>query len=210
MSDPAAAPEALPLRGARRVLRSAVLGAASLALAVGAHVAGGGTAPGAGLLLLTAVLVGLVALTATARRVRLTWLAPLLGLEQALLHALFQAAGSTGVVCTAATSAGHVGHHADAALACIPAGGSATMAMPDWPMLLAHLLATLATAWVLVRGESALWSLAERVVRAASARPRVLRLPRAVVEVRAARPRPHRRPRGTAAPRGPPRTVVVC
>lgn len=210
MSDPAAAPEAPPLRGARRVLRSAVLGSASLALAVGAHVAGGGAAPGAGLLLLTAALVGLVALTATARRVRLTWLAPLLGLEQALLHALFQALGSTAVLCTAATSAGHAGHHADAALACVPAAGSATMTMPDWPMLLAHLLATLATAWLLVRGESALWSLAERVVRAATARPGALRLPRAVVVVRTTRRRPHRRPCGTAAPRGPPLPFFVC
>ena len=189
MSDPAAAPEALPLQGARRVLRSAVLGAATLMLAVGALVAGGGVLPGAGLLLLTAALVGLVALTATARRVRLTWLAPLLGLEQALLHALFQAAGSAGAVCTAATSAGHAGHHADAALTCVPAAGSAAMTMPDGPMLLAHLLATVATAWVLVRGESALWSLAEQVVRAASARPRALRPARAVVVVSAARRR---------------------
>jgi hypothetical protein len=209
VSVPAASPEALPLRGARRVLRSAVLGSASLALAVGAHVAGGGAAPGSGMLLLSAALVGLVALPATARRVRLGWLAPLLGLEQALLHALFQAAGSAVCTAPAATGAGHPGHHADAALACLPAAGSATMTMPDGPMLLAHLLATLATAWVLVRGESALWSLAERVVRAAVARPGVLRAAVAVPVPPAPRRRPHQRAHGAAAPRGPPHLLVV-
>jgi hypothetical protein len=197
-----------PLRGTRRALRAAVLGWASLALAVGAHLVGGGTAPGTGLLLLSAALLGLVAVTATARRVRWAWLAPLLGLEQVLLHVLFQAAAGSSS-CTAAP-VGHPGHHADAVLACAPTVTGATMAMPDWPMLLAHVLATAATAWVLGRGESALWSLAERIVRAVAVRPRSLRRTREAAVVPGPLRPPYRRPRGTAAPRGPPPTLVVC
>ena len=207
-TTPAPDREAAPLRGTSRAVRAAALGTASLGLAVGAHLLGGGTLPGAGLLALTAALLGLVAVTATARRVRARLLLPLLAVEQVLLHVLLEAGSGTGPSCVA-VGAAHAGHHAGNTLLCTPGAADTAMAMPSWPMLVAHLLATAATTWVLLRGEDALWSLTDRVVRAASPTLRPWPVSPAPALLTAPARRPLSRPSRTAAPRGPPPVLAV-
>ncbi|GAA1427152.1 hypothetical protein GCM10009616_03520 [Microlunatus lacustris] len=195
---------AAPLRGRVRVLRAGVLGTSSLGLALADQLAAGGHAPPPALLAVCAGLLGLTAVTATARRVRLPLLLGLLGGQQVLLHLALDA-GAGAATCGGVDP--HVGHAAGAVLRCAP-GDSAAMAMPGWPMLLAHLLAAAATALLLLRGEQALWALADRVVRAATAAPSARR-PRAAV-LRAPRPRTvvAVAPLSPAAPRGPPVLVA--
>jgi len=156
-----------PLTGWSRLLRVAVLGSAGMLLATGAHLMGGGRLPSAGLLLVTTFLVGLLAVTATARRLRLRLLLPLLAAEQTALHLLFVAADS-GAACHPA--AAHGAHLAGTAGGCAPAHPM-TMAAPGWSMWLSHLAAATLTAWVLTRAEAALWALADRVVEVATVEP---------------------------------------
>jgi len=157
-----------PLTGGMRLLRAGVLGTATLLLATGAHLLGGGELPGPGTLAVATFLVGLLAVTVTARRVRLRLLLPLLGVEQGLLHVVLDATTSPT---TCSPAAGHALHAAGAALTCAPGQPMAMSAPAGWSMALAHLLATAVTAWVLTRGEATLWALAERVVGAATAAP---------------------------------------
>lgn len=156
-----------PLTGWSRMLRVAVLGSAGMLLATGAHLMGGGRLPSAGLLLVTTFLVGLVAVTATARRLQLRLLLPLLAAEQTALHLLFAAADS-GAACHPA--AAHGAHLAGTALGCAPVHPM-TMAAPGGAMWLSHLVAAALTAWVLTRAEAALWELADRMVEVATAVP---------------------------------------
>ena len=168
MSTAADGPLPGPLTGAVRLLRAGVLGGATLLLATGAHLLGGGELPGPATLALTTFLVGLLAVTVTARRLRLPVLLPLLGLEQGLLHVVLDATTSAT---TCSPAAGHVVHAAGTALACATGQPMAMTAPAGWSMWLAHLLATAVTAWVLTRGEAALWALAARAVGAATAAP---------------------------------------
>lgn len=195
---------AAPLRGRLRVLRAGVLGATSLGLALGGHLAAGGHAPPPALLAVCAGLLGLTAVTATARRVRLPLLVGLLGVQQVLLHLAFDA-GAGAAACGGVDP--HVGHTAGSVLSCAP-GGTATMAMPGWPMLLAHVLATAATALLLLRGEQALWALADRVVRAATAAPTARRPRASVLQVSRPTAALAVAPLSPAAPRGPPVLVA--
>ncbi|WP_062209562.1 hypothetical protein [Streptomyces sp. NBRC 109706] len=61
--------------------------------------------------------------------------------------------------------AGHLAGHAAGGVGDALLGGLGALA--SWPMLLGHLLAALATGWLLRQGEAALW----QVVRLAGARP---------------------------------------
>lgn len=157
-----------PLTGWSRLLRVGVLGSAAMLLATGAHLLGGGRLPSVGLLVVTTFLVGLVAVTATARRLRLRVLLPLLAAEQSALHLLFVAADS-GTGCPPAVAT-HTGHAAGAVAGCAPVDPM-VMAAPGWSMWLAHLAAAAVTAWLLTRAEAALWALVDRVHRVASAAP---------------------------------------
>lgn len=173
-------PNAAPSRGRVRLLRWAALGGSSMALAAAAHLIGGGRLPGVGVLTLAGALVGLVALTATVRRLRFPVLLGVLGAEQLGLHYLFSVASTLspvgcvmthGVATHQAVSVGGAG-----VLSCALAPGGAAPAMTsgstaDALMLAGHVLATLATAWVLARGEAWLWRLTERVIVAAAAAP---------------------------------------
>ena len=193
---------ASPLRGRVRALRAGVLGTTSLGLALGAHLAAGGHRPSLMLLLVCAGLLAVTAATATAGPVRLRLLLPLLGVQQVLLHLVFDA-GARAAGCGAVDP--HLGHAAGPLLSCSP---SAAGTAAGGSMVLAHVLATLATSWLLVRGERALWALADRVIRAAAARPTTRRrtavplVPATsrVVVVRRLSP---------AAPRGPPVAVLL-
>ena len=96
----------------------------------------------------------------------------------------------------------------------MPAGGMSTGATPteamgSWPMLAAHVIATLLTAVVMARGEAALWALADRIV------PRSLPslVPLAVEARPAGAPAAGFGPvvvwwAGGSSPRGPPVRVV--
>jgi hypothetical protein len=154
------------LRPHWRAVRVAVLGAASLVLATGAHIIGGGTLPSLGVLALTALVLGLVAVPLTGRRCRTGVLVAVLGVQQSLLHLVFTAVAEqrgcepSDLVATA--------HQLGAACAMnMSMDMPMTAAGASWPMILAHAAATAATAWLLARGEAWLWRTAEQVVRVA-------------------------------------------
>jgi hypothetical protein len=146
-----------PVAGRLRLLRVGVLGLSAYGLAVGAHVGAGGAAPGWPVSVMLATLLGVLGVGFTARRRRLWSLLGALVVAQSVLHGLFSLLDTPAAGCSMVAT----GHHATTAV-CGPAGGAA-MAVPSLPMLLAHLAATAATAWLLARGEAWLW----RVVRAA-------------------------------------------
>ena len=154
------------LRPHWRAVRVAVLGAASLVLATSAHIIGGGTLPSLGVLALTALVLGLVAVPLTGRRCRTGVLVAVLGVQQSLLHLVFTAVAEqrgcepSDLVATA--------HQLGAACAMnMSMDMPMTAAEASWPMILAHAAATAATAWLLARGEAWLWRTAEQVVRVA-------------------------------------------
>src|SRR4051794_24859332 len=151
----ARATKAGPLDGRLRVLRVVALGGASMLLAAGAHLAAGGRLPSPGILVVTTFLVGLTAVTLTARRCRFGLLAIGLGVEQLILHEVF--AASSMAWAPALHAAG--GHDATGHMVVtdVPAG------MATSPLMAAgHLVATLATVWLLAHGEDWLWGLGER------------------------------------------------
>ena len=154
------------LRPHWRAVRVGVLGAASLVLATSAHIIGGGTLPSLGVLALTALVLGLVAVPLTGRRCRTGILVAVLAVQQSLLHLVFTAVAEqrgcepSDLVATA--------HQLGAACGMdMPMGMPMTAAGASWPMILAHAAATAATAWLLARGEAWLWRTAEQVVRVA-------------------------------------------
>ncbi|MCA4134413.1 hypothetical protein [Arthrobacter sp. M4] len=167
-----------------RTLRACAAAAATVSLAAGAHVVGGGTLPVLPILLAILALSSLAVSLAT--RVRLTFpaMAALLGAGQLALHEAFTAFGGSPDVGGMAGS-GSIGG---------PAGASAFLphhGVPPWPvislgagsgasdssmldagthlhslgsamslaMLACHALATVATALLLTKGEDALWQL---------------------------------------------------
>lgn len=159
-----------------RLIRAGMLGAVSLLLAAGAHLAGGGELPGLPVLAFLALMTAPLLLWVTARRCRLPRVLTALGLEQVLLHAAFSV--TTSAAACGASSVTVTGHHAvavtvepcrmfPAGAGPMPVGGMPTGAMAhtmdSWPMLLAHVVATSLTAIVLARGEAALWALADRI-----------------------------------------------
>ena len=160
-----------PARGAIRAVRVGLLGTTSMTLATTAHLIGGGPLPPVGVLIVSGLLVGLVAVTATARRGHFGVLVALLAVEQALLHWLFTAAAAMGGCDTGPLAAGH---HMLGSMGCAAGTGDGMggvvlgMAAPMW---LAHSAAVLGTAWLLARGEAWLWRMADRVVGSATAAP---------------------------------------
>lgn len=181
-------------------MRVALLGGGSLLLATAAHLSGGGTLPGPGVLAVAAFVLGLVATLLTRHRVRLPVLLAALVPQQVMLHVLFDTAAAAAGGCSPAQAA----HHAMTVLTCMPAHGLGPMGYA-WPMFVGHLVATLGTAWLLARGEAWCWRLVDRAARAAYASPGVRTSRR--------RPRPttpalpsarHLRPHRPPPSRGPP------
>ena len=161
LAGPATRQPAGPLAGRLRLVRIGVLGLAAYGLAVGAHVAAGGSTPGWPLSVMLTTLLGVLAVAFTARRRGLGALLGVLIATQAILHGLFSVLDSPGAGCSMVTT----GHHTMTAV-CGSAGGA--MLLPTVPMLLAHLLATVATAWLLGRGEAWLWRTLRRVLNPGS------------------------------------------
>ncbi len=191
-----------PLHAPVRAARVAVLTAASVAIAAMAHVAAGGAPPEAGPLLVAAAVFALVGVIATGRRCGRVLFAGILLTEQFVAHVLFAASMApgrpTGDGCVVAPS-----HHA-MALACAVTPAPAQPDSAGWPMLALHLLAVLATAWLLARGEAWLWRSAGRIVRAALTRPSRRRARPLGLVLAVSRVTVGRAGRAPAAPRGPP------
>ncbi len=128
-----------------------------LALAAGAHVAGGGALPsGAGLALLVSLTVGLSAVLAQ-RRLRLVSLLPVAAAWQWLLHEGFSLGSSASSGSVAALSTGHAGH-AGSAGPWADVSRAVTSQAPhlhaaSTSMLVAHAVATVTTVVLLAATE---------------------------------------------------------
>ncbi|WP_432245572.1 hypothetical protein ACRB8A_03220 [Arthrobacter sp. G.S.26] len=197
------------------VLRSSAVATGILALAAGAHLAGGGELPAPGIMLAVLALTVLASTTATRLRLGFPAMAALLGGGQVVLHGLFNAFSGT---VTAAANVAPAGHHHDPAAELQAYAGLAPLAghlhQPGASgplMLAAHALATVGCALLLARGEAALWALAGWL-RPLAGLPRAAALhtvPSVPAESRPARParQPWRNLRWDSR-RGPPTAVV--
>ncbi|MET3951267.1 hypothetical protein [Arthrobacter sp. UYEF36] len=145
-------------------LRSAMVALTVLSLAAGAHTLAGGQLPSPGILLALLALTGLASTTATRLKLNLPALAGLLGAGQLVLHEAFTAFGAPALAGARPGPAGGLAHHAGPVP--LPAGFDRPLAASGLDpglsllMLAGHALATLLCAYLLARGEAALWSLA--------------------------------------------------
>ena len=140
-------------------LRSGAVSLVVVLLAAGAHIVGGGTLPTAPVLLALVVLTALVATLATRFKLNLVSMAGLLGAGQLVLHEAFTALGP--ITATGPAANHHLGGESldpgmDIAATHTHELGTAFGAL----MLVGHILATLASAVVLAKGEDAMWQLA--------------------------------------------------
>ena len=205
----------LPSRGWLRGLRAASLGVAGFVLALAAHMAAGGSAPGPVVLILVAGLVGLGAVLLTERRLSPVRVGVVLTTMQVLLHEVFMwLATPTGCQMTSVNypSGGPIGHGGGHAALVLCATGMAQQGMGQpsafatTAMIGAHVAATAVMAALLAYGEQVLWFLAGWVHP-----PRWL--PSGLPELPAVRVFPSGAPRvlrvqvacGGAGLRGPPR-----
>ena len=180
----------------------------------GAHVLSGGALPVAPVLLAVLALTGLVTTLATRFKLGSPVIAALLGAGQLLLHEAFTAFGPLTV-----PAPGSPAHHS-AAEHLSPPLGTETVHFHEvdtplsWLMLVAHVLATLASAVVLAKGEEALWQLAAWLrpfpvaAHPAVFRPDAGASPVAVGAPEVFIPRPWRNLRQDSR-RGPPAVVVL-
>ncbi len=140
-------------------LRSGAISLVIVLLAAGAHVVGGGTLPTAPVLLALVALTALVATLATRFKLNLVAMAGLLGAGQLALHEAFTAL--TPITAIGPGANHHLGGESlspgvDIATTHTHELGTAFGAM----MLVGHVLATVASAVILTKGEDALWQLA--------------------------------------------------
>ena len=142
-----------PTHGSLRVMRAAVVGAVSFALSWAAHVAAGGSSPGAGALVLLAVLTGLGSTLVTGWRLRPVALVATLGVAQVGLHeALMWLSAAQPSLCAGAMPCGSV-------MPSMPGMQAPPVHSSSVLMLAAHAAATVALALLLSVGERALWFL---------------------------------------------------
>lgn len=153
-----------PTHGSLRVTRAAVVGVVAFALSWAAHVAAGGSSPGAGAVVLLAVLTGLGSTLVTRWRLRPVTLVATLGVAQVGLHeALMWLSAPQPSLCGAMPCgsampgmpgmAGMAGMTGMAGMHGHPADGTSVV------MLAAHAAATVVVALILSVGERALWFL---------------------------------------------------
>ena len=171
-----------------------------MALASGAHVAAGGALPSMMVLALLVVPLMMAALVLTSRRCGPVLLLGSLTAAQVLVHESLMALTSHVPVDMFPAELG--AHHGAQALvsgqmsahSASAMGGAAVAVAGGWSvtMQVAHVLATLATAVLLARGEQALWLLAARLVPTLPSEPVVARCgrlqPPLLVSVPALRP----------------------
>jgi hypothetical protein len=194
-------------------LRAACVATGILALAAGAHAAGGGDLPAPGILLAVLALTALACTAATRLRLSFPAMTVLLGAGQVVLHQVFTASSAAGLAVDPAVPDLH---HVSSAASPVIGTASGHLHQPDSPagtlMLLAHALATVTCALLMAKGEAALWALAGWL------RP-LVRLPEAVRPDAGPRPAvpgpppvpPFRRWRNLRqhSRRGPPSAVVL-
>lgn len=144
-----------------RLLRTAVVAAAVISLAAGAHILAGGQLPPAPLMAALTALTALGVVLVTKWEMTAFSLAAVLAAGQAVLHEAFSTlSGATTPPSNA--PALHV-HETVLRAPAASAGPELHRHLPadlDPPMLTLHVIATLATAVLLARGEAALWALA--------------------------------------------------
>lgn len=154
-----------------RLLRSLIVTGVIVGLAAGGHLFGGGNLPAPMITVALAALVLVPVTWLTRRELSFTTLLGLLGAGQMVLHEAFSTL-SVSAVCQAPVTAGSHLHAGTSSLHCLPSASAAASAaasagMDAHPasgvdpvaMLAGHVLAVLATAWFLRRGEASLWQL---------------------------------------------------
>jgi hypothetical protein len=158
-----------PTRGLLRGARAASLGAVGFFLALVAHVAAGGAAPGPEVLLLLAGLVSLAAVLLTGTRLSPVRVGVSLTAMQVVLHQVFMWLGAPAACLMSGVSAppgGPMGHGGGPVPLVECASWMAQMGMGQrssfaaTAMLGAHVAATAVTATLLAYGEQVLWFLA--------------------------------------------------
>jgi hypothetical protein len=152
----------MDLRGSLRLFRAVLITGMAMSLATAGHVLGGGAVPGPGATAVLAILLVPPVAWLAGRQLSLLALLGVLGAGQLMLHTAFTAL-SPGDICPQSW-AGQPPHHGPAAGAGCAATDSAALsihtgegAAPD--MTAGHLLALVSTAWLLHKGEQALWQL---------------------------------------------------
>ncbi|GAA1264421.1 hypothetical protein [Arthrobacter pascens] len=150
-----------------RLLRSLIVTGVIVGLAAGGHLFGGGNLPAPMITVALAALVLVPVTWLTRRELSFTTLLGLLGAGQLVLHEAFSTLSVSAVCQTPVTGGSHL-HAGTSTLHCLPsasAGASAGMdahaaaGADPMAMLAGHVLAVLATAWFLRRGEASLWQL---------------------------------------------------
>lgn len=180
-----------PASGSLRGLRVVVVAVAGTLLAAAAHVTAGGELPSTTAVAMASVIPAIGGLWLSRRRRGWFSIAAVLGVVQVLLHAWLMSTTATRICLSG--GGGHAAHAAAAMVQCsspsrmagmsltgsgVGAGAPAGVLSGGWlvdgpsAMVLAHLVAVLATAVVLAAGERAVWQLVQwlrpalRVVRA--------------------------------------------
>lgn len=156
----------MDLRGPLRLFRAALVTSLAVSLSVAGHVLGGGQVPDTVALAVTAAFLFAPAAWLARRQLSFVVLFGMLGAGQLTLHAAFTAF-SSGASCLPRLPLaglpgslppahyGHAGLSCTAAMETMPMDGGANSPA----MLAGHVLATLATAWLMRSGEAALWQL---------------------------------------------------
>lgn len=149
-----------------RLFRSVLVTACVVSLGAGAHVTGGGSLPHPALLAALTVLALVPVTLLAGRRLSLPVIGGVLAGGQFVLHSafeMFSAGASCAPVSGSAWAHVHAGmDHAARLSSCLPAGSSPMIphmldAGASLGMVVAHVLATTATALLLARGEGAFW-----------------------------------------------------
>jgi hypothetical protein len=156
-----------PTRGWLRGLRAASLGVVAFCLALVAHVAAGGNAPGPVALLLLAGLIALAAVLVTAGRLGPVRVGVSLAAMQVVLHEAFMWLGSPAGC--PAPAGGRMSHGSQPMLECATemaqAGVGPSAGIAASVMVGAHVAATAVMATLLAYAETVLWFLALRWLR---------------------------------------------
>ena len=155
-----------PTRGLLRALRAASLGVVGFVLALVAHLAAGGAAPGPVVLLFLAGLVSLAAVLLTGTRLSPVRVGVSLTAMQVVLHGVFMWLGAPTACLMSGSPGGPMGHGGGPAPLVECATGMASLGMSQGStfaataMVGAHVAATAVMAALLAYGEQVLWFLA--------------------------------------------------
>jgi hypothetical protein len=153
----------MDLRGTLRLFRAVLITGMATSLAAAGHVLGGGTLPAPGTVAVLAGLLLVPVAWVAARELSFLTLLGVLGAGQLLLHEAFTSLSAPAVCLPSLT--GQMPRHGQAMEMQCSAAEPASMSLhlgtgaDSPPMLAGHVLALLVTAWLLRKGEVALWLL---------------------------------------------------